>query len=165
MNSIKSYMENDHQRCDALFIQAEVSVARADWVQGALDLANFSEALEHHLRMEEDILFPAFEDAIASRSGPTAVMRAEHQQIKELTASMGQAMAQCDADQFSGDADTLTILLQQHNLKEEDILYLMMDRVLGGRRTELLDAIKTMTVAPASAPVRPLNDDASHVSR
>lgn len=79
------------------------------------------------------MLFPAFENATGMTQGPTQVMRMEHGQMRELTEQMNQALAAQDADAFAGAAETLLILMQQHNMKEENILYPMCDQALAGQ--------------------------------
>jgi hemerythrin-like domain-containing protein len=64
-------------------------------------------------------------------SGPTEVMRGEHRQMRDLLAQMEGALAVRDSDTFGGAAETLLILMQQHNMKEENILYPMCDNALG----------------------------------
>jgi len=39
---------------------------------------------------------------------------------------------------FAGHAETLHILMQQHNMKEEQVLYPMTDRLLGGQAADLV---------------------------
>ena len=57
-------------------------------------------------------------------------MSAGAQQMRELLARMGQAVAAQDAGDFAGQAETLLVLMQQHNMKEEEVLYPMMDEML-----------------------------------
>jgi hemerythrin-like domain-containing protein len=55
---------------------------------------------------------------------------------------MHAALAQRDGDEFAGEAETLLILMQQHNMKEENILYPMCDAHLApecGALTQALD--------------------------
>lgn len=127
MPTISEFMSTDHQRCDALFAEAEAAAPAA----AAQAFATFAEAMQHHLAMEEQVLFPAFEQATGNSMGPTRIMRMEHEQMRELFGQMGEALAAHDANTFAGLAETLLILMQQHNLKEEQILYPMSDRALG----------------------------------
>jgi hemerythrin-like domain-containing protein len=55
----------------------------------------------------------------------------EHDQMRELFDQMNAALAAHDGNTFAGLAETLLILMQQHNVKEEQILYPMSDRALG----------------------------------
>lgn len=119
-----------HKYCDELFAGAEEGVAKQDWAAAGPALRRLLNALETHFRAEEDILFPAFEQASGLRSGPTEVMRGEHRQMRELLQMLQQALADKDSEAFAGAAETLLILMQQHNLKEENILYPLCERTL-----------------------------------
>ena len=57
-------------------------------------------------------------------------MRGEHTQLRELIATAEAALAARDADDYSGIAETFLIMVQQHNMKEENILYPMCDQHL-----------------------------------
>ena len=83
-----------------------------------------------HFKKEEDILFPEFERTTGITMGPTQVMRVEHAQARELLERMRSALEGRDKKNFLAVADTLMILLQQHNMKEEQILYPMCDQYL-----------------------------------
>ena len=124
-------LQQHHKLCDELFASAEEACVKGDWAQGARAFARLREQLEAHFVSEEELLFPAFEEATGMASGPTEVMRSEHAQMRELIEQMAGALAAQDDDAFSGCAETLLILMQQHNVKEENILYPMCDNVLG----------------------------------
>jgi hemerythrin-like domain-containing protein len=66
------------------------------------------------------------------------MMRAEHQQIRDLADSMKAALLANDADAFSAGADVLHILMGQHSMKEESVLYPMADRFLAGRAGDVI---------------------------
>jgi len=129
--SITDYLSADHQRCDTLFADAEAAAAENNLAAAETDFAAFLQGMLHHLAMEENVLFPAFEQASGNSMGPTRMMRMEHEQMRELFTQMGQALACGNTKTFAGLAETLLILMQQHNLKEEQILYPMSDRALG----------------------------------
>lgn len=86
--------------------------------------------MERHLGIEEQELFPAFEEATGVQTGPTEMMRMEHDQMRGLFAEMKIAMEQKNSEDYLGTADTLLIMMQQHNMKEEQMLYNMMDQHL-----------------------------------
>lgn len=119
-----------HKHCDEIFSRAEEACANGDWAAGAQSFALFAQQLETHFTSEEELLFPAFEEATGMSSGPTEVMRGEHRQMRDLLAQMKEAVASRDTDAFGGAAETLLILMQQHNMKEENILYPMCDNAL-----------------------------------
>jgi len=127
---ISSYMSDDHQRCDALFAEAEQRVSENRWDEAASAFETMRDAIEHHFRMEEAVFFPRFEEASGMTMGPTQVMRHEHEQMRGLFEAMAEALANRDADAYLGDSETLLVLMQQHNAKEEHVLYPMSDRLL-----------------------------------
>jgi hemerythrin superfamily protein len=142
MDTITGYLTNDHKRCDALFIEAENYVNTDLWDRAEVCFQQFYQALEQHFAMEEQVLFPTFETAIGSADGPTSVMRVEHQQLRGIISMLKDGLARRDKNVFLGHSDTLNIMLQQHNLKEENILYLMTDRVLSAQKNDVVNAMK-----------------------
>lgn len=140
--SLTEPLHYHHKHCDDLFAAAEAAVGAKDWEQGGVLMADFAANLETHFRTEEEILFPAFEGATGFIGGPTQMMRFEHAQMRELIAQMNAALLGCDADTFAGAAETLLILMQQHNLKEENILYPMCDRSLAASTDSLGGALR-----------------------
>lgn len=129
MGCLTDFMHQDHARCDELYLTAERLAADADVPAASAAFADFARAMAHHFDMEEGVLFPAFEDVTGNPDGPTSVMRHEHGQMRELFAAMDAALAEGHADDFLAVADTLLVLMQQHNAKEERILYPMSDNV------------------------------------
>jgi hemerythrin-like domain-containing protein len=70
-------------------------------------------------------------------AGPTLVMRGEHKEMRAILARLQDALERKDADDFAGEAETLLIMMQQHNMKEENILYPMCDSTLAAEREAL----------------------------
>lgn len=130
MGCLTDFLHQDHARCDDLYLKAERLAADADVAAADKAFLAFSEAMARHFAMEEQVLFPAFEETTGNTAGPTAVMRHEHEQMRGLFADMAAALSAGRADEFLAVADTLLVLMQQHNAKEERILYPMSDRML-----------------------------------
>jgi iron-sulfur cluster repair protein YtfE (RIC family) len=131
-------MLQDHRACDDLFAAAENAASGAELVEWEQRYVQLKDALERHFRMEEEVLFPAFEERSGMTSGPTAVMRSEHDQMRELLARLGESVTAKDVKSYLGLAETLMIFMQQHNIKEENVLYPMADRSLAERAEELV---------------------------
>lgn len=131
MNDVTRFMTDDHRRCDDLFATLETAVGEGDWERASAGLETFLESMSHHFGLEEETVFPEFERLTGMAMGPTRIMRMEHQQMRGLFEELRTAVAQQDADEVLGVAETLNVLMQQHNLKEEEILYPMTDQALG----------------------------------
>ena len=130
MESIRNFMMNNHRHCDDCFAAVEQVIARGEWDKATAAFLLFRDAMSKHLDVEESILFPAFETQTGMTMGPTQVMRSEHRQMRELLAAAEVSLGARDADDYSGYAETLLIMAQQHNMKEENILYPMCDQHL-----------------------------------
>ena len=150
MSTIVDFLGSDHRACDDLFASAEVAVAQKNWDSARSLFERFQKAMAHHLTMEEDVLFLAFEARTGNSMGPTQVMRMEHEQIRGLLQEMASAVADANHGRYLGLSETLNMLMQQHNLKEENMLYPMSDQVLGSERNDLIRAMEAMTVQDAA---------------
>ena len=126
MTSIPEFMTTKHRECDELFTEAEAAVAKADWSLALTKWQSFALELAEHFSQEEDTLFPRFEQATGMTAGPTQVMRMEHQQMRALVQDLDNALAAQDKDEYLGLSETLMVMMQQHNMKEEMMLYPMM---------------------------------------
>jgi hemerythrin-like domain-containing protein len=127
---ISNYLTAEHRDCDALFVKAEEAVANGDWKEGERAFVEFANETLKHFKKEEDELFPKFEAKTGSSEGPTQVMRFEHEQVRGLIGKMAGAVEKEDKDAYLSMAESMMILLQQHNMKEEQMLYAMCDRVM-----------------------------------
>lgn len=130
MYTIREYLTEEHRRGDGLYAKLEELVRSERWQEAEEAFKAFEEDVLTHFRKEEEVLFPEFERITGITMGPTQVMRVEHAQARELLERMKTALEGKDKKTFLSIADTLMILLQQHNLKEEQILYPMCDQYL-----------------------------------
>jgi len=127
---ISNYMRAEHRECDEIFTAAEKSVIEGDFEQAEKQFVLFADDTLKHFKKEEEALFPTFEETTGNTEGPTRVMRYEHEQIRGLIGNMAQAIENKDSDAFLSIAESMMIMLQQHNMKEEQMLYSMCDRMI-----------------------------------
>jgi hemerythrin-like domain-containing protein len=137
MSTIAATMTADHRHCDEYFSAAEAAASRADWAEAERLFRLFREATLNHFALEEERLFPAFEGHIGHGMGPTQVMRMEHNQMRQLMDEMEASLNGQDKAGYLGRSETLMMILQQHNMKEEQMLYPMMDQTLGQAGAEI----------------------------
>ena len=142
MESIKDLMAGNHRQCDDYFAAVEQAVASSAWGSADTAFYRFREAVLKHLAIEESVLFPVFEERTGMSVGPTKVMRSEHAQMRELIEASSDALVARDAEEYSGYAETLLIMTQQHNMKEENILYPMCDQHLFSQFDVLVPQLK-----------------------
>lgn len=107
----------------------------------------FSDALHHH--KEEKLLFPALLQAgLPSEDGPIPCMLSEHEQGRGYIRNLALALKQYQAGEESArrkiieTSNEYVYLLRQHITKENQILFLMADRLLSlSEKKRLVDQL------------------------
>jgi hemerythrin-like domain-containing protein len=128
---LAAYFTNDHRHCDAGWAEVEGAAESGQETAVVECWQRFDRNLRRHLAMEEELLFPAFEAATGMHNaGPSHVMRMEHEQMRGVLDQMAAAIDRGDRDELLDQGETLHILIQQHNMKEEGMLYPMAEQVL-----------------------------------
>ena len=128
--SYQQALTAQHRACDAAFAAIEQAAYRKDWAAAASAAQTFIDNTETHFHFEEEVLFPALEAATPMAGGPVSVMRIEHAQMRELFADLRAGTENRDIAMLADAAETLLMLMQQHNMKEESVLYPIADRSL-----------------------------------
>ncbi len=150
MSSVNTYMTQDHRECDSIFERAEQAAQAADFVALEREASEFLRRITAHIQIEESLLFPAFERSTGmSNGGPSVVMRADHRVMETMFETMRQAVSAKDAAGYTKASQEMMELLQQHNQKEEMMMYPMIDQALGKDATRLLDEVRAMAAASA----------------
>ncbi|MCF6340709.1 MAG: hemerythrin domain-containing protein [Sulfurimonas sp.] len=145
MSTIKEYLSADHERCDGLFASMEDAVAK-DMGSAKEAFEKFAYETERHFQMEERVMFLEFEQKTGMTQGPTAMMKHEHAQMRNLLKEMAVAIESKDKNKFFGNSETFMILMQQHNMKEEQMLYTMAQQHLSAESGRIVDMMQSMVV-------------------
>ena len=143
-DTISSFLTQDHRNCDDMFATLENTVASGNWAEVEKTFASFYSDMQHHFDMEEKVMFPSFEAKTGMTGGPTAMMRMEHQQMLQILGQMKSDVDKKDKDHFFGLSETLMMLMQQHNMKEEQMLYRMAEQHLGEDSTLVVTQMKEL---------------------
>lgn len=150
MASVIEHFAADHRVCDDVFARAEAALAKGQQKPAAEAFGRFRILLEAHFGAEEEVIFPAFEAATGMRSGPTAMMRLEHQDMLGLCEDVQNLILRGELDEAGKLADTLFTVMQAHNMKEEQILYPMCDQVLDAQPQVVAEAISRLGAPEAT---------------
>lgn len=145
MSTIKEYLTTDHRRCDELLASMEES-ATSSFEASKEACQAFVNETERHFQMEERVMFLEFEAKTGMTQGPTAMMRHEHSQMRSLMQQMLDAIDAGNKDKFFGLSETLMILMQQHNMKEEQMLYPMAQQHLSAELQRVVSMMESMIV-------------------
>ncbi len=123
-----------------MLAEAKRSWAAGDLARAAARFSAFRSGLEHHIGVEEEVLFPVFEALTgAAGRGPTNVMRMEHTEIRRLMAKVAALLERGGDVGRSTPLGALTARIYAHNGKEERILYAATDKA--ARDADALEAL------------------------
>lgn len=137
MDTISKPMTHDHRQCDDLFVEIEQTVMQKAWEEAESVSLTFERAMMRHFGIEEEQLFPAMEQASAQANAPVRVMTMEHDQMRHLIAKLRSAIGEREKERALGISETLLVTMQQHNMKEENVLYPMADRLVPALAADL----------------------------
>ncbi len=140
--TIKDFMIHKHRECDHFLAEAEDAVEKGEFDAALEKYLAFKNETLKHFDMEEEYLFPMFEQKTGMTQGPTQVMRMEHAQAKSLFEKMDEAYNAKDKDRIFGLGESMNILLQQHNAKEEQMLYTMIQQHLMSENDEIVEKLQ-----------------------
>jgi len=138
-------MQRDHVLIDGILEGAAAAAAAGDFA--ALERENelSLQRLALHIAMAERLLFPAFEERTGmSGGGPSAQMRAEHELMQGIFLQMRAAAGAKDAAAWQRASQALLEVLSPHNLKEEQMMYPMLDQAMGEDGPNLLAEVRDM---------------------
>jgi iron-sulfur cluster repair protein YtfE (RIC family) len=130
--TIHSLLSQQHRDCDLLFERCRLALQDGNWPAAESAFSQLHQDLITHIVLEEQQLFPAFEQASCQTQGPTAVMRLEHDWIQNRLALIPEQLQQRDAPAALAQLADIAELLAQHNRKEEHVLYPWCDQLLPG---------------------------------
>ncbi|MBI3166825.1 MAG: hemerythrin domain-containing protein [Chloroflexi bacterium] len=108
-------------------------------------IAAFAFALEAHAGLEDELLFNALEPHLGTAGGPLAVMRMEHDQIRDL---LGKIESATDLDSARAFAKQMIQITRGHFQKEEQILFRMARQALSEDELSSLGAQWAQRRAP-----------------
>jgi len=147
METINDYMMADHRLCDAIFERADRAAEKGDFAALEREASDFLRRIATHIEMEERLLFPAIEERTGmGAGGPTATMKDEHRTMEGLFEQMRDAITAQNAAAYRGASAQVMEILVQHNQKEEQMMYPMLDSAMGDEGAALLGEVKAMAI-------------------
>ncbi len=142
--TITEFMTADHRACDEQFAQLENIVDQGNFDGGKIMWEEFHNHMLKHFDMEEKVMFPQFSASEGGHCDPTQVMIMEHDQMRQLFTQMQTAIDANDKNGFLGASETLLFTMQQHNMKEEQMMYTMVDGVSSLDSSKIIEEMKAI---------------------
>lgn len=138
---IKEIMTQHHRECDQGLSVVEEYLEGSKFRPALEAFLTWKEMNFEHFSTEEELLFPRTE-SIMGRIPPIQVMLMEHQQIRGLFHDIEDAIKNGDKNRAIGIIETCMIMIQQHNMKEEQILYPIIERSLANSEDIIVKELK-----------------------
>jgi iron-sulfur cluster repair protein YtfE (RIC family) len=131
--SVHSFFSWDHHRLDVVLDDVTAAVEAGELDQAQRTFVHYERGMRRHMRIEEEVVSLLYAiERTGDAKGPVEMMRREHADILSLIDEMGTALTRQDAAAYKAARDTLTQLLPEHHLKEEQMLYPLLDSLVGG---------------------------------
>jgi iron-sulfur cluster repair protein YtfE (RIC family) len=126
--SVSDYFEKDHDHLDTLF-RDYMKLKNLHFAKAKENFVAFKRGLERHIAREKEILFPVFQKKTGIIDGPIAVLEEEHRQILGIVERINLKVRANDASSNRLEHD-LMVIIGHHNVKEENVLYPVLDHLL-----------------------------------
>ena len=129
--TVADFMAADHAWLDTHFALASEAAEEGDWAAVDRHMAVFRHGMGRHLRIEEELLMPAFQQLTGRPVGESnGQLGFEHAQIRALLAELGEAAQSREPARYQNLLELLLSVLGPHNQREEQLLYPTIDRLL-----------------------------------
>jgi len=139
-----AFFTQDHRNCDLDWTDLESSLESGEKDLIIAKWKAFDGGLRRHFDMEEKEFFPQFEQVTGmTNGGPTFVMKMEHTQMRGVLDQMQVLVDDGNYEEVRNQGDTLLMLIQQHNVKEEGMLYPMSEQHLSGKWDQIKAKLET----------------------
>ncbi|MFP4333420.1 MAG: hemerythrin domain-containing protein [Campylobacterales bacterium] len=143
MSSIKEYLTSDHRECDEVFSRFEESIDSGSDEKIKELYEELKDRFLTHFKMEEEVVFKEFLESAGEGCNPIPVMISEHDNMRSLIDRIGQSVEKNDKNMIFSLLDTLMIVVQQHNMKEENVMYNLLDQSIANK-DEAISAMKSI---------------------
>lgn len=140
---ISELMTFDHRECDVFFENIDKLINNKDFVAARENIIHWMNKNFKHFEVEETAIFPTLASQLGIVIPPVQMMIHEHHQIRNLITEIVSSFETADIETTLGNIETCFMMIQQHNMKEENILYPLIDRELS-HNDELDLTIKAM---------------------
>ena len=139
---MSNWLNHDHQQFEMAVHRCRDLCDSEDWTALRDEFRQFAASYESHVRLEEDALFPMYEEQTQASSEPTDSLREDHAQIFRLTSHIEAALRRDDRQGIASDVALLYRTLSKHHEKEEEVFLPMASELLLADKDNILAELK-----------------------
>ncbi len=142
--SINKFLTKIHRYCDESFEEIANLVDNEDWQNANEKHIVFSNSLELYFNMEENVLFPFFEEKNIIENEAIDIVKLEHSKLRNISSQLKKSLEDKNEKQFFEISELFMMLSQQLNIKKEQILYPMIDIHLSSEIPLIIENMKKL---------------------
>jgi iron-sulfur cluster repair protein YtfE (RIC family) len=151
-----SWLKHDHRAFELVVWNCCTACDAGDWDKVRRLADELASAYASHVRIEEEVLFPAYEGLPGVPPEPTASLKLDHAQIFRLISLITGRLKDRNHATLAEDFASLYRKLARHHEKEEEIFLPMASEALEGDKDYLLGELqRNLEIHPGKYGVRP----------
>ncbi len=138
-----NWLNHDHKNFESAVYKCRSASDDANWPLAQQVFDELVTSYRFHVRIEEEVLFPAYEQHPGVPRDPTDSLRADHAQIFRLMDHISRQLGQSPNDSLAEDLSLLYRTLISHHEKEEQIFLPMASQALYSDKDAILENLKS----------------------
>lgn len=138
-----NWLNHDHENFESAVYKCRSACDDANWPLVQQVFNELVTSYKFHVQIEEEVLFPAYEQHPDVPRDPTDSLRADHTQIFRLMENILQQLGQSPDDSVAEDLSLLYRTLIRHHEKEEQIFLPMASQALYFDKDAILEELKS----------------------
>ncbi len=140
----EDWLAHDHHRFDEALARAQEAAEDGAWDEALRLLTELLEALALHMRLEDEVVYPALERETGDPEGELAGLRDEHRQLESLMEGARTVARERDIDHLLEALVPLRRTLREHARYEEEALARLGGEALRRNREAVLAALAAL---------------------
>jgi len=144
MSKTNNWLVHDHRKYEAALEECEMAAGAGDWKDAIRLFTGFVEELKLHMRMEDEVLYPAFIEEVSGAASAIADLSEEHDHIAQLLHDLAYVIKRNDMDHFEDSLIPLYRAMKSHNEHEEHVFLDMGNDALLMRRDEIMARLQSL---------------------
>jgi len=144
MSETSNWLVHDHGKYDALLAECEELAEEGLWEDALRVYRQFLEELKLHMRMEDEILYPLYEEQYGDPRGELTYLQGEHDNIAWLLHELAYVLKRNNTEHFLDSVRPLHKALNRHNANEEELFLNLEDDSILLRRDEIMQRLNSM---------------------
>ena len=138
-----NWLNHDHQNFEEMAYKCRTTCDDGDRTSVMRLFEKLTSNYESHVRIEEEVLFPAYEALSGVSIEPTTSLKADHIQIFRLIRHISQQLDHSAHANLGEDFSLLYQTLRRHHEKEEEIFLPMASEALYSNKDAILTDLKS----------------------